>query len=125
DAVNRRAAANGSAARASYHASASRGQAGRCSGQPGPVVGDQKVPGLLVLLDAAEAGDAGIVEDVVGVVVVDGRDLADEDVAALAPEGVPVLVGHERHAFAGLEPELAAGRQGVRDAVAVDGDAFG
>src|SRR5690606_18673965 len=79
------------------------------SRQPFAVVADQQMPGFLVLLDAAETGDTRVLEHVVGVVVIDGRDFADENVAALAPERMPVLVGHQRDALAGRQPELVAG----------------
>ena len=68
-------------------------------------------------------GNAGVIEDVVGVVVVDGRNFADKDVAAFAPEGMPMFVGHQGDALAGLQLQLAAGRQGAEDAVGIDRDA--
>src|SRR5215469_8804350 len=76
------------------------------STQPFLVVADEQVPGLLVFLYSAETTDPRIVENIVGIVVVDSRNFADEDVAALAPERVPVLVGHQRDAFARLELEV-------------------
>jgi len=54
----------------------------------------------LVLVDAGKSRHRRVLEDIVGIVVVDGRDLGDEDIGTLAPEGVSVA-GHQRHAFAG------------------------
>ena len=60
-------------------------------------------------------------KDIVGHVVVDGRDLADQDRAALGPEFVPVA-GAQGHGFAGAKPDHPTRRHLTRDAVAIHAD---
>ena len=69
--------------------------------QPCPVVADQQMRAGCVLLDMGKAADR-VAEDIVGRVVVHGRDFVDQDIAALAPEGIPVT-GHQGDAFGGRE----------------------
>ncbi len=64
----------------------------------------------------AKAAD-WLAKDIVGQVIVDGRDFANQDVLALAPEGMPDI-GVQRHAFTRIEFEQAAGLQGPHAPVA-------
>ena len=52
------------------------------------VIRNQQMQRRLVLFDGGKAADR-IGENIIGQVVIDGRDLADQNVAALAPEGMP------------------------------------
>src|SRR5690606_24153497 len=60
-----------------------------CSGsEPLRVIGYEEAIRLLVLLDARETVDR-LGKDVVGQIVIDGGDLADQHVRPFAPEFVP------------------------------------
>ena len=52
------------------------------------VIRNQQMQRRLVLFDGGKAADR-IGENIIGQIVIDGRDLADQNVAALAPEGMP------------------------------------
>src|ERR1700712_3193522 len=81
------------------------------------IIRDEKMNRIFILLDAGKPGNGRVLEIVVGVVVVDGRDLGDEDVCALRPETMPVA-GLQRHAFAGGKFQLFARPKIAQDPVA-------
>ena len=70
----------------------------------------------LVLVDVGEPTD-GFAKDVVGQVIVDRADLADQHIPPVAPERMPVA-RHQRHAFPGGQPQLLPRTIGRADAVA-------
>ena len=74
--------------------------------------------GCFVFVNVGKPSDR-LAEDIVGLVIVHGRDLPDQHIAALAPEGVPVA-GLQSHAFTGFEFQLLARGKVAPDAIAPD-----
>ena len=74
------------------------------------------MPRGLILFDLGKPANR-FAEDIVGLVVIHGRDLADQHIAPLAPKGVPVP-GHEGDAFTGRKAQLFSGAKGAVDPVA-------
>src|SRR5690554_3115516 len=83
------------------------------------IVGNEQAQRLGILLDVRETADR-LGEDVVGEIIVDGRDFADQHVGAFRPELVPDA-GKQRDAFTRSEAQRLARTKAAHETVARHG----